>query len=160
MTEINSDADADVLKSIDKNIKGIIVSLWGDAYKKLDESHNILKLLKQANDLQLKTIIDLDPTTTDLWFADSEINRSGNYSDYYIWRPAKIVNDDRDPPTNWVRLILALLVLNFYFILDLYLIFSYLLNLTRRNPKQQLSFPCSFLDKNDNGVVYVFYLKI
>lgn len=79
------------------------MTLRDDAYKKIDESHNIIKLIRQAKDLQIKTIIDLDPTTSQVWFEQSENDVTGNYSEYYIWRRPKENDGLRLPPNNWVR---------------------------------------------------------
>lgn len=114
MAEVESNIDPEKLKSLDKGIKGLIITLQEDAYRKIDESHNIIKIIRQAKDHQIKTIIDLDPTTSDMWFADSENNISGNYSEYYIWRKPKENNGNRQPPNNWVRFIFTFSFLNKY----------------------------------------------
>lgn len=104
LTEINANFDPEELKSLDKGIKGIIINLQEDAYFKPDESQNIIKLIRQAKDLQIKTIIDLDPSTSELWFTETD---GGNHSEYYIWRPPKQINELLEPPNNWVRFILC-----------------------------------------------------
>lgn len=99
MSEIDPTIAPEKLKFLDKGIKGVILILHEDSYKKLDESHIVLKLIKQATDLQIKTIIDLDPTSSNEWFAKSEDKVVGNYSEYYIWRKPK---NGTQPPNNWV----------------------------------------------------------
>lgn len=105
LTEIDSANNLEQLKLLDKHIKGVIVTLKEDAYTKISESHDIIKLLRQAKDLQIKMIIDLDPTTSDMWFEDSTNDITGNYSQYYIWRKPKENNGEKQPPNNWVSLI-------------------------------------------------------
>lgn len=81
-----------------------------DAYMKINESHDIIKLLRQAQDLKIKTIIDLDPTSSNIWFEDSSNNSAGNFSEYYIWRNPKGDNGEEQPPNNWVSIIAAFLI--------------------------------------------------
>lgn len=83
-------------------MQGIIVIWPDDAYIDFDESHDVIKLIKLAKDLEKKVIIDLDPSGSTVWFEDSE-NNVNSLSDFYIWRPA--INLGSDPPiepNNWV----------------------------------------------------------
>lgn len=112
LTEIFTDVKPDRLKLLDKGIKGIILILKEDAYKKIDDSHNVIKLIKQSTNLQIKTIIDLDPTTSEVWFADSE--NVGNYSEYYIWKKPNVRDGFRQPPNNWVCVSLKKYILYFF----------------------------------------------
>ncbi|KAG5882578.1 hypothetical protein JTB14_030127 [Gonioctena quinquepunctata] len=103
LTEVKPDTNPEQLKSLNKHIKGIIVSWRGDVYEQFDESHDVIKLIKQAKDLGTKTIIELDPSTSDVWFEKSE-NSTAKYHDYYIWRASKGTGSDGmpEPPNNWM----------------------------------------------------------
>nr|XP_023014843.1 neutral and basic amino acid transport protein rBAT [Leptinotarsa decemlineata] len=99
---VSPDTNPEQLKTLDKNIKGLIVSWQGDAYKEFDESHDVIKILNQAKDLGRRTIIELDPSSSEVWFEESE-NKNISYKDYYIWRAAKGTGDGTpQPPNNWV----------------------------------------------------------
>uniref|UniRef100_A0A240PPS2 alpha-glucosidase n=1 Tax=Anopheles epiroticus TaxID=199890 RepID=A0A240PPS2_9DIPT len=61
------------------------------------------ELFDQANKLGLKIVLDFVPNHTSnlhQWFIDSEKGIEP-YKDYYVWRPAKMVNGQRMPPNNW-----------------------------------------------------------
>lgn len=61
-------------------------------------------LLAKAKALGIKLMLDFIPNhTSDLhqWFIDSE-NGVAEFRDYYVWRDAKMVGGDRQPPTNWI----------------------------------------------------------
>uniref|UniRef100_V5GNB0 alpha-glucosidase n=1 Tax=Anoplophora glabripennis TaxID=217634 RepID=V5GNB0_ANOGL len=103
LTEIQPDTSPEDLKLIDNNVKGIIVNWLEDAYIDFDESHDIIKLIKQAKDLEKKVIIDLDPSASKVWYEDSESNKE-SLSDFYIWRPAKNTADGgASVPNNWLN---------------------------------------------------------
>lgn len=104
LTEIQADTTPEDLKSMDNNVKGIIVNWPDDAYVDFDESHDIVKLIKQAKDLEKKVIVDLDPSSSTVWYEDSENNKE-SLSNFYIWRPAKnsATGDSPVEPNNWLN---------------------------------------------------------
>ncbi|XP_059617629.1 maltase 2-like [Phlebotomus argentipes] len=65
---------------------------------------DFLQLLHEARRLNIRLILDFVPNhTSDLheWFVKSEDN-DPEYRDYYVWRDAKIVDGNREPPNNWL----------------------------------------------------------
>ncbi|XP_049284752.1 maltase 2-like [Anopheles funestus] len=61
------------------------------------------QLFAEANKLGLKIVLDFVPNHTSnkhQWFIDSE-RGIAPYRDYYVWRPARMVNGQRMPPNNW-----------------------------------------------------------
>ncbi|KOC69746.1 Maltase 1 [Habropoda laboriosa] len=66
---------------------------------------NVRSLLKDAKALGIKVILDLVPNHTSdqhTWFQQS-LNRTGKYTDYYIWSDGKKnENGTMVPPNNWV----------------------------------------------------------
>lgn len=66
-------------------------------------------LMAKAKELGIKLMLDFIPNhTSDLhqWFIDSE-NGVEEFRDYYVWRDAKIVDGNRQPPTNWGEFVLV-----------------------------------------------------
>ncbi|CAH1110767.1 unnamed protein product [Psylliodes chrysocephalus] len=84
-------------------IKGLIIKYTEDPYLPVNESHHVIQLLKRVKEIGANAIIDLDPSTTDLWFNESQNNNS-NFYDYYIWQPPKYAGEARQPPNNWLYL--------------------------------------------------------
>lgn len=119
MAEIDAKID---LKSLDKGIKGVIIILTDDAYNTLDKNHDVMRLIKEAKELELKTIIDLDPSTSSKWFENSE--KGTNNSDYYIWRTGTQEDGSMKPPNNWVRFSCQFILTEFFFV-DNFLICRY-----------------------------------
>uniref|UniRef100_A0A182K2M2 alpha-glucosidase n=1 Tax=Anopheles christyi TaxID=43041 RepID=A0A182K2M2_9DIPT len=61
------------------------------------------QLFEEANKLGIKIVLDFVPNHTSnqhQWFIDSEKGVEP-FKDYYVWRPAKMVNGQRTPPNNW-----------------------------------------------------------
>lgn len=104
LTEVKPDTVPEDIKSLDKNIQGVIVTWPGDAYAEFDESHDVVKIIKQAKDQGVNVIIDLNPATSYVWFESSE-DRNNSWSDYYIWKPAKNSANGGPPeaPNNWLN---------------------------------------------------------
>ncbi|XP_057656247.1 4F2 cell-surface antigen heavy chain isoform X1 [Diorhabda carinulata] len=98
---LKQDIKPEDLSAINKNIKGLIITWTDDAYKPFDESHDKIKLMKQSIDVGTKVIIDLDPSTSDIWFETSEYKNS-TFDDYYIWQTPKFIDNIPNPPTNWM----------------------------------------------------------
>ncbi|XP_055681571.1 maltase 2-like [Lutzomyia longipalpis] len=65
---------------------------------------DFLQLLHEARRLNIRLILDFVPNhTSDLheWFVKSEDN-DPEYRDYYVWRDARYVGEERHPPNNWL----------------------------------------------------------
>lgn len=63
-----------------------------------------LYLLQEAKRLGIRVIMDFVPNHSSdkhEWFEKS-VKRIDPYTNYYIWKDAKIVNGTRQPPNNWV----------------------------------------------------------
>ncbi|KAJ8925930.1 hypothetical protein NQ315_009782 [Exocentrus adspersus] len=105
LTEIAPDSTPEDLKLIDNNVRGVIITCPEDAYGDIDESHDVIKLIKQAKDLDKKVVIDLDPSSSTVWFEDSERNKEG-LSDFYVWKPPKnfASGGAPRPPNNWLNI--------------------------------------------------------
>lgn len=62
------------------------------------------RLVAKAKSLGLKVLLDFVPNHSSHeheWFKKS-IKKIKPYDDYYIWRDAKIVGGNRNPPNNWL----------------------------------------------------------
>ncbi|EDX06185.1 GD10165 [Drosophila simulans] len=64
-------------------------------------------LIKRANELDLKIILDFVPNHSsdeNSWFVKS-VNREKGYEDYYVWHDGKVnaTTGDREPPSNWLQ---------------------------------------------------------
>lgn len=78
-------------------------------FYKIDESYGTMtdfeNLIKRAHDLGIKLMLDYIPNHTSdqhQWFIDS-VKKVNNKGDYYVWRNGKNgVDDDKNPPNNWV----------------------------------------------------------
>lgn len=56
------------------------------------------------DEIGIKVLLDLVPNHTSdkhEWFQKS-VKRISPYTNYYVWKDAKYVNDVRHPPNNWV----------------------------------------------------------
>ena len=77
-------------------------------YKQVDErfgtNDDLKELIKKAHQHNIKIIIDLVLNhTSDLhpWFQKA-LNNDPEYHDYYIWQKPKIVNNQKELPSNWL----------------------------------------------------------
>ncbi|XP_002049664.3 maltase A3 [Drosophila virilis] len=64
-------------------------------------------LIKKANELDLKIILDFVPNHSsdeNEWFKKS-VKREKGYEDYYVWHDGKVNAEtgEREPPTNWLQ---------------------------------------------------------
>ncbi|KAH8316611.1 hypothetical protein KR067_011744 [Drosophila pandora] len=64
-------------------------------------------LIKRANELDLKIILDFVPNHSsdeNDWFVKS-VNREKGYEDYYVWHDGKTNAEtgEREPPSNWLQ---------------------------------------------------------
>ncbi|KAH8245900.1 hypothetical protein KR038_011353 [Drosophila bunnanda] len=64
-------------------------------------------LIKRANELDLKIILDFVPnhsSNESIWFKKS-VAREKGYEDYYVWHDGKVnaVTGAREPPSNWLQ---------------------------------------------------------
>ncbi|XP_017126240.1 maltase A3 [Drosophila elegans] len=64
-------------------------------------------LIKRANELDLKIILDFVPnhsSNESEWFRKS-VNREKGYEDYYVWHDGKVnaTTGAREPPSNWLQ---------------------------------------------------------
>lgn len=64
-------------------------------------------LIKRANELELKIILDFVPNHSsdeNDWFVKS-VNREKGYEDYYVWHDGKTNAEtgEREPPSNWLQ---------------------------------------------------------
>jgi len=64
-------------------------------------------LIKRANELDLKIILDFVPNHSsdeNSWFVKS-VNREKGYEDYYVWHDGKVnaTTGGREPPSNWLQ---------------------------------------------------------
>ncbi|CAG9860566.1 unnamed protein product [Phyllotreta striolata] len=99
LAEVKDSISSEKMKSL-TNIKGLIISFNDDPYQSVNDSHAVIQLIKDAQEAGKKVIIDLDPSTTNMWFEESQNNNS-LYADYYIWKKPKYTGDVREPPNNW-----------------------------------------------------------
>ncbi|CAH0550391.1 unnamed protein product [Brassicogethes aeneus] len=98
LVEVPSDVTLDQLKSPKyADFKGFIQAWNEDAYAAVDDSHQIMKLLKGAKENTTNVVLVLDPSTSSVWFDNSE-QKHPIFDDYYIWRDGK---HDKEPPNNW-----------------------------------------------------------
>lgn len=97
LIQLPPDSKPETLKDLDKNIQGIIVQWPADTYANLEDSPEVLKLIKAANEQGTNVIIELEPSISTVWFEASE-NKDPNYDDYYIWKSG----DSSTPPNNWI----------------------------------------------------------
>lgn len=90
------------VKHLDKNIKGVIITWPHDIYGYLDNI-SIIQAISAVKNQGSNVIIELDPTTSNVWFNRSE-KKDPEFIDYYIWKEGS--NNARDgstsPPNNWV----------------------------------------------------------
>lgn len=102
LASLKYDATPEEVKAITKDIKGVIVSFNEDPYKAVDDSHKVIQLIKSVKESgTTKIIIELDPSTSDVWFKESEANNA-NFTDYYIWHQPKYDNNQKPGlPNNW-----------------------------------------------------------
>lgn len=77
-------------------------------YYKIDKSYgkmsDLKKLIKEAHSRNIKVIIDLVLNHTsdeNIWFLKSE-KKIQPFTDFYIWKDGKIINDKMCPPNNWI----------------------------------------------------------
>jgi len=64
-------------------------------------------LIKRANELDLKIILDFVPNHSsdeNSWFVKS-VNREKGYEDYYVWHDGRVnaTTGGREPPSNWLQ---------------------------------------------------------
>ncbi|XP_034651351.1 maltase A1 isoform X7 [Drosophila subobscura] len=64
-------------------------------------------LIKKANELDLKIILDFVPNHSsdeNEWFKKS-VKRERGYEDYYVWHDGKVnaTTGEREPPSNWLQ---------------------------------------------------------
>ena len=83
---------------------GYDISDFKDIDKTFGNLNDFKDLVVKAKALGLKVILDLVPNHTSdqhQWFQMS-LNKTGKYTDYYIWSDGKMVDGKRQPPNNWV----------------------------------------------------------
>lgn len=62
------------------------------------------RLAAHCRALGIRLILDFVPNHTSNkheWFLKS-VKKEGEYADYYMWHPGKMVNGTRQPPSNWI----------------------------------------------------------
>lgn len=63
------------------------------------------RLFAEMHSRGMKLVMDLVVNHTSdqhKWFIESKRGKENNpYRDFYIWRPPKYVNGERQPPNNW-----------------------------------------------------------
>lgn len=77
-------------------------------YQAVHEPYGTLEdcdeLIKGANERGMKVLFDLVINHTSdehRWFIESRSSVDNPKHDWYIWRPARYINGERHPPTNW-----------------------------------------------------------
>lgn len=83
---------------------GYDISNYEDVNPQFGTLADMEALIKGVHDRGMRLLLDLVVNHTSAehaWFQESAKGRDNEYSDYYIWRDAKVVNGKRQPPNNW-----------------------------------------------------------
>lgn len=105
LTEVPADINLETLKSEKlAGFKGFILPWTEDTYlNTISDTHQIVKLLQAAKANDTKIIVEVDPSTSQSWFDQSE-SKDPVFDNYYIWKKPKdgSAEDKPEPPNNWV----------------------------------------------------------
>ncbi|XP_019873780.1 uncharacterized protein LOC109601911 [Aethina tumida] len=106
LTEVPSDINLETLKSEKlAGFKGFILPWTEDTYSNtISDTHQIVKLLQAAKANDTKIIVEVDPSTSQSWFEQSE-SKDPVFDNYYIWKKPKdgSAEDKPEPPNNWKK---------------------------------------------------------
>ncbi|GLH04144.1 Maltase 2 [Gryllus bimaculatus] len=83
---------------------GYDISDYKDIHPNYGNLTDFEEMVKKAHELGLKVILDFVPNHSSdehRWFKEALKGPDNPYHDYYIWHEGKIVNGERQPPTNW-----------------------------------------------------------
>ena len=77
-------------------------------YEDIDPQYGTLKdaelLIEECHKRGMRLLFDLVINHTSdqhAWFQESKSSKNNSKRDWYIWRPARIVDGKREPPNNW-----------------------------------------------------------
>lgn len=87
---------------------GYDISNYEDIYPPYGTLADMDALIKGCHDRGMRLLVDLVINhTSDLheWFRQSRSSKTNSKRDWYIWRPARMVNGERQPPNNWAAIL-------------------------------------------------------
>lgn len=83
---------------------GYDVSNYENVHRPYGTLEDMDSLIKGCHDRGMRLLVDLVINHTSdqhAWFKESRSSKDNSKRDWYIWRPAKVVNGQRKPPNNW-----------------------------------------------------------
>lgn len=87
------------MKELKSNgVQGVIVSWKEDVYETAANlNDDFLAFMKNANESEIKVIVELSPVSSNKWFEKSE-GKDDDFIDYYLWKDGV----SGQPPNKWV----------------------------------------------------------